>query len=875
MSTSSFVQHSFLGGEYSPLAQGRSDTPDYVKAMNVCRNGMPLEEGAWVRRSGTRFAATTLNGAAGRVIPFAFAQSTPYYLEFTDGFLRMFAVAASLGQSKDFRLVTDSSADVASIATSGPCTVTTVAPHGWSSGKMVEFLFSNSNTANVLSSLVRRQFAITVTGTSTFTLPTPAVAWAPSFSGYVKVAGINIIATPWTSASWQTIRSVQAETQTFLLNVGISPYCLAVATMPTASSFATFTLAKASFTDGPYLDPPVDGSTLTPSAKTGTIHLTASSAASINGGAGFMASDVGRLVRIFSEPPAWAIGTTYAVGDPVKYSGAYFVATAASTGQQPDVSVGYWSISTTVAAWSWATIASIMSTVAVTATVSGADLLYTTAAAIWRLGVYSGTTWPTCGLYYEGRVWFAGAVLNRVDASVVNGISGAKIDMTPTAPDGTVGDANGISYTFNSKDVNPILWMIGTDQGIACGTLGREWLIQASQLSDPITPTSIQAHPRTSFGSQNIEAIHTDLTTCFVQRFGRKLLEYFPDVFSGRYNAPNLSRNAKHLTTSEIVEIRYQQELLPVIWARCGNGSLIGCTYRRNTLFSTQGPEFNGWHRHDLGSGRVVESIAVGPSANGTLDTLVMVTNDPQATNIRHVEILNNVFDVDDTILDGWFLDDAVVPAGGVIAVSGQGGNTSTLTLNGLWHLNGDTVTVWIAGIDCGDFLVSGGQVVVSIDNDPAGLLTSSYLASISSGSAYGLMACGIHGPQASYIVPCVVGFTYTSQGQCLRPDTAEQSRSPTGPGLGKIRNVQQFATLLQNTQGISFGTDFNALMDGNFKQKNGVSYSLLDLFSGVYWDTLNDDMSRDGMMCWQVTRPYPASVINIGGFGEWQEVNG
>src|SRR5258708_38903914 len=91
MPNSSFVQSSFLGGEWSPFAQGRLELPQYKTAMNVCRNGFPLEEGAWVRRSGTRCVTATRNGLAGRVIPFAFEQAAPYVMEFTDGFLRMVA----------------------------------------------------------------------------------------------------------------------------------------------------------------------------------------------------------------------------------------------------------------------------------------------------------------------------------------------------------------------------------------------------------------------------------------------------------------------------------------------------------------------------------------------------------------------------------------------------------------------------------------------------------------------------------------------------------------------------------------------------------------------------------------------------------------
>src|SRR5262249_55787233 len=149
-------------------------------------------------------------------------------------------------------------------------------------------------------------------------------------------------------------------------------------------------------------------------------------------------------------------------------------------------------------------------------------------------------------------------------------------------------------------------------------------------------------------------------TTVFVQRYLRKIVEFFPDVFSGKFTAPNLSKDAKQLTIGNIQEIAYQQELAPVIWARVNNG-LIGTTYRRDTLMTSSGPTMNGWHEHTLGSGRQVESIVVGSSVSGTLDALMAVTNDPNV-NVRFVEVLSPILDEGATFAQAQYLDAAVVP---------------------------------------------------------------------------------------------------------------------------------------------------------------------------------------------------------------------
>lgn len=1169
MAASSFTQSSFLGGEWSPLAQGKINAKEYPTGMNVCRNGYPVEEGAWIRRSGTRLGGPTFGGSPGRIITFDFEEVTPYYLEFTDGLLRAWASAPQssglvTSLPTDFRIVTtNDNQQIVGVSTANPAVIKTASAHGWSTNDQVAFLFDQSVPSNYIPLLRTRLFRIIVVDTTHFSIADAmtgasidgtTLGWSLAVIPIVA-ARVLAISTPYTSTKWATIRKVQAEKEAILLQGSLVPRNLQVTSDPSSTAFATFSLSAVALLDGPYLDPPTDGSFLTPTitpvsqgvmtsdawsgvawngtvfcavasggtdaatspdgvtwtartlpssanwsaiawngtvfcaissgsthaatsadgitwnartlpssanwsaiswsaglslfvivatggtsaassadgitwvartlptsqswcgvawngtvflaingdcvgsipsgtlfsfvfatstngtswtsrafsivgpggtlalpafsslawngtvfcivgkgyletattpdginyssnqnmpsfaysciawngsifcapaigssvaatsadgvtwiqqalplsgnwsaiaaggdifcivANVGSISLattfanfffTASFKTSINGGIGFQSTDVGRSIRFLSEPLAWFTGTAYTTGQAAKFNGAYYIALGSTTGNQPDISPTKWAISTAAATWTWGIIQSITSTSIVTVSINGPALLYTTnPIAIWRLGVYSDTTgYPTCGTYYEGRLWLSGAVPNRADASQPNDL----FNMAPTEADGTVTDASAISYTFNSDSVNPIFWMIGQAAGILAGTQAGEWLI-ASPTAGPITATNIHAFQMTHYGSANVEPESTQLTVSFVQRFNRTILECFPDALSGKYTAPNLTENGKHLTVTGIEEIRYQQELLPIIWARMGDGSLAGATYERDSLFSSQPAKFIGWHRHDFANGNTVESIAVGPSADGTVDTLAMVQNEG---GVRHVEFMQTIFKIGDTIQEGWFVDDALVPTGGVIY-------GKTLTLYGLWYLNGQTCAVTVGGVDMGDLAIANGSVVVPIDDDPDNLLTTAYLQSISA-STYGAMAVPIDGSAERLTVPAVVGFSFTSQGQTLRPDTVEQSRSQLGPAPGKPRRLHQFSALLNATQGISFGTDFSNLIAAQFRTKGGTDYTAIQLFSGVYQGTLNDDSSMDGMMCWQISRPYPACLPSLTGYMQTQE---
>lgn len=484
----------------------------------------------------------------------------------------------------------------------------------------------------------------------------------------------------------------------------------------------------------------------------------------------------------------------------------------------------------------------------------GDPLLYTSAIRTWRLGLYNNTgpSWPTTGCYHQGRFWLAGAVKNRFDASKSND----ELNFSPTAPDGTVADNNAITYTLNAAEKNEIIWMKPEANGIRMGTAGGEFLVHASNQNNIITPTSIQADPPTHYGCSNVEPIYTGLTTVFVHESPRHLQEGMRDAYSGEFVAPEMTDLAKHLTRGGIEELAYTQALLPIIWGRTGEGKLFGTTYNRTNLVSQNPPEYNGFHRHDLGHGRDVTAIASGPGVHDELDTLAIITRGDEG--VHYVEFGCHTPEEDDTIYDAEFLDGHLIPSAGETYAEG-------IRFHGLRHLNNQTVTVFAAGLDCGDFVVDDGVVEVPYGS-AAGLFTEKYVNQLSAQqNDYGHLAVEID--QGALVIPAVVGYTYTSQGQLLRPVASDATGAANGPGFGKTRRNHQFAALFHNAQGVKVGTDFSKLRPALFATPGGRRYSKTELFSGLYVDTIDDDNSEDGMLCWEISRPFPATVLALGGF--------
>jgi hypothetical protein len=882
----SYVQTNFLSGEWSQTMQGRQDDPRYRSAMNLCVNGIMLETGAWIRRPAFLFAGRTPSGNPARVMPFNFTSVQPYSLEFSDNLIRF-------RNGVSFAMINDTQ-NVVSISTANPAVVRVINPHGWTNGQYVEF----GNLGLSLPTLQNRQFRVTVIDAQNVSIADDLTGGIDgsvlgSLPSGATISGLYEISTNYVKGSsndWENIRIIQAETQAMLLN-GQAPNLITALTVPTSTQAATFNFQNVVFVDGPYLDPfnnqAISESSvgLTPSAVTGSITLTA---AMLNGGTApaiFAATDVGRQLRLFSAPQTWQGQINYVTNAQVTFNGQVFIQTkgggVSSEGEQPDITPTSWTLETGVRTlWIYGNITGFNNSTSVQFQVQGPgsdELLYTTPIELWQLGVYSDTTgWPTCGCYHEGRVWLGGAVSNRFDSSMSNGLSvqnGNQVMMSPTAPDGTVADSNGISYTLNASDVNEMLWMQSDQQGILCGTAGGEWLIQATTANLPLSPTNIQGHRYTTVGCANIEPKRTPMTLVFVQKFLRKIMEFFPDVYSGRMTSPNLTETAKHLTVGNIEEIAYQQELSPTVWARRGDGVLLGCTYKRENLMARELPTFAGWHHHALGSSRIFESINVAGNATGTLDTLIGVTNDP-TTNIRWVEVLDDMPDEDDPITVARFVDGAVVPTSYQMITIGD--VPVSLQLNGLWHLNGKTISVFAGGLDVGDWPVTNGSLTVpfgdGINSGPNG--TSNLTGPTQPGGG-GYLFTPAFVNSFNGAMPIIAGFTFESDGQILRPSSQQDSGARNGPAFAKKRRSNEYGIQVVNSQGLSVGTSFTIPGEMNpvyFKDATEQTIPINQLYSGIHWDSLSDDYSFDSMLAWKITRPYPATVAAIGGFIHTQD---
>jgi hypothetical protein len=747
MPDASFVQTSFLGGVWSPLVQGRMDTQDYKEGLNRCFNAFPLEQGAWTRRPGFRFIAHTRGGRRGKLLDFDFTVATPYQMEFTDAFLRLYQ-----GRSL---VTTNDNVEITHVNTATPAKVflANTIPAGWENGDTV--VFNKKSTPCSAPLLCNRQFTLANKDTTnnTFTLKDAltgvdldgsVVAYqvpgpTSEADGILKVFELG---TPYTNGNWASVRAIQDIDNVLLLHGSFQPRVLRP---NVAGSSTPFTIAALDLLDGPYLDQNTTTTTLALSATTGSVTVTASSIVGINGGTGFKSTDVGRLLRYQGGPTAWSGATTYAKAAIVLGSDGniYSSLIGGNLNNNPTTDDGTrWEITGQRVVWTWLKITAFTSTTVVTATILGPDVPNGNATAAWRIGLYSNTTgWPSCAEYHEGRLWIASKTINRVDASKSNDF----FNFSPTASDGTVADDNAIAAVANARGKNVIFWLLSTEDGLIAGTQAGEWRVKASSLDDPISPASTQFRRVSKYGCADIEPVSA-AQTVLVQRQKRKIMAHVR-ASDDIYFAENLSITADSLTKFGIEEIVWQAEPNLNIWARRSDGVLLGCTFKKaqssyalKSLHSIWGQSAVGWHEHEHGGGREFVSISSGPSFDGLSDTLYAITVDPDdIAQLHFVEMLMPIFDDQQLDWANSFVDAGAAPCCAKKFLVASGDPFNGIRLYGANYIVGKTVVPVVNGLDLGDRVVqTGGYVDIPFGSDPDGKFTEAFFNAIDQTLDYG-----------------------------------------------------------------------------------------------------------------------------------------
>jgi len=310
------------------------------------------------------------------------------------------------------------------------------------------------------------------------------------FNGKTLVATVT---SPYGTADLAKLNWVQAFDSMFLFHEDFAPY-----TLKRGGAHSSWTMTLATITSIPrYQFTPASSNpaaTLTPSAVTGTVTLTASAGVFTSAHVGQYIEGNGARARILSYVDATHVQ-------------AYLVTPFY------DVSTITWS--------NWT--------------------LETGYEDAWS----ATRGWPRCGSFHQGRLFIGGS------RDLPMTLWGSHINDYWDFSLGTSLDDEGIDVTLQSDDVASIN-QVFSGRHLQIFTSSGEFFVP-TDVNSAITPNTITLIRTTQFGSKdNLRVMNVDGATLFINRTGGMVREFLYDNINQAYNAESLSLLASHLIRSPV-----------------------------------------------------------------------------------------------------------------------------------------------------------------------------------------------------------------------------------------------------------------------------------------------------------------------------------
>lgn len=865
----------FNRGRVSPLALARTDIKRIALSAETQTNFIPRVLGPMSLRPGWKYLHATKSNAAAKQVPFIFAVNDTAVLELTSGVMRVRVNDALVSRVSVSTAITNGTfnADIAGWTDSDDAGATSQ----WATGGYMSLQGDGTaaavrdQTVTVAAGDQNKEHAVRVTiyqgecyirigSTSggdeyvneTFLYPgIHSLAFTPTGNFYIRVfsreayptlidsivvesAGTLEITTPWTTAAHlNNLRYDQSGDVIFLACEGVKPKRIE------RRSTTSWSVVDYTTDDGPFR--PINGTptTLTASALTGSVTLTASKPL-------FKATNVGSLFKIVSSGQNvtkaisaqntfsdeirvfgvgtdraftivrsgtwtatvtlqrsigvsgdWTDVTTYTTNATVSFNDAldnqviYYrlgVKTGDYTSGTVDLRMSYPSGSII----GLARVTAYTSTTVVTASVLKA-LGSVSATADWYEGAWSDRRgYPSAVALHESRLCWAGK--DKVWASVVDAFISFDEDFE--------GDAGPISRSIGSGPVDAVRWL-KSGQRLMLGGQGKEYTCRSSSLDEPLTPTNFNLKPSSTRGSAGVDAVLVDNEIILVDRSGTRVYELSPDAY-GNHTAVELSLLAPEIGNPSIVRMAVQRQPDTRIHFVRSDGTVAMLVYDK-------AEEVRGWI--DIETDGDIEDVVVIP---GDVEDNVyyVVARVINGSTVRYVE--------------KWALISEAV--GGSVNKQADAfyeySGVATAIISGLSHLEAETVVVWAGGVDLGTFVVTAGAVTLP-----------------------------------SAVTSAVIGLGYQARFKSTKLAYAAQA----GSALTQTKRVDHLGMVLANThaQGLRYGPDFTN-MDELPQIEEGVQVDQDSIWSAYDKDSVefNGEYDTDSRVCLEANAPRPCTVL-------------
>lgn len=752
MPKASPLRSSFNAGELSPLMEGRPDVAKYANGCRVLENFIPTVQGPAVRRAGTRYVAEVKDSTERTwLATFEFNTAQAYVLEFGDQYLRFFTNHGQL---------LDESDEVYEISTPWTAAELTDDIDGTFTLSMVQSgdVIYIAHPNYPLQKLSRY-------GNTNWTLEA-----APLVNGPFETQNTDRTHTLYASATTGTV-TITANADTFTSGMVGSMVFLEPKDL---SSIKPWTAGQ-EYSTNPYgVYRRSDGKTYT---------------CTTNG-----SPTSGKVWRTGPDKPIHTYGTV-ADGD---YNGISGTTCERQGLDWLFVDSGFGIVKITGYTNARTVTAVVQGNTPLPAGVVGSG----NATFNWALGSFSAVNgYPSKVTFFRERLTLAKG------QQLYFSVAGDFENFASKDDSGNVVADRAIQITISSDQVNEVQWLVPT-QALIIGTSGGEFACSENSTSEAFAPGNIKIEQQTSEGSRSVAPVRVGYSTLFVQRSGRKVKEAAYNLQQNGYVTNDLTVLAEHVTRGGIIQADWHKEPYVAMWAVRHDGQLLGFTFNKEQ-------DVLGWHRHVIGGGGIVESVAVIPSPDRARDELwLIVRRTINDVTKRYVEYLEREFEDGDDQEDAYYVDCGATYEG-----------SPADTISGLDWLEGETVQVLADGAAHPDRVVTDGAINLQLE------------------------ASKVH-----------VGLGYESTIQTTRIEAG----AGDGTAQGKTKRITKVVVRFYNTLGAQAGPDSSNLDLVEFRTGSDRMDQAPPLFTGDKLIEWPGGYDFDGFVMVKQTQPLPMTVVAI-----------
>jgi hypothetical protein len=464
--------------------------------------------------------------------------------------------------------------------------------------------------------------------------------WKPDYT-LATVAGgaIYELATPWTAEDLPWLAFTQAATPDLLVTHrgGASPVQAL-----TRLADNDWTLADYEIQNGPFLPLASPAVTLSASATTGSVTLSASAAA-------FNAAQVGGVLRIrenAGNPPVnrWEAGKSIATND-LRLNGGrvYQAAGSGTSGSTPPI---HWEGTVSDGAIGWtflhdgagvARITAVASATSASATVLS-TLPSVAGTTFWQEGAFSSARgWPRAACQHQERIWLGGTQSqpDTLWGSVSSGYFDTGADFKPGLGTGLVVDSDAVTRTLTGGQVRPIQHLVSAG-ALYVFTPKTVEVVTGPSDREPITPAGAAAISRPGLGSSPwITPVKGASDILYASFSGQRILAMpWNDAGGSDGGVRDLTLLASHLgKAAPFVQLALCEDPDPTLFALTSAGQLFAMAYSPDQQVA-------GWWRLVPGGNATIDAIACLQRPDGRDQLWLQVTRTVAGQTRRTIEHL-------------------------------------------------------------------------------------------------------------------------------------------------------------------------------------------------------------------------------------------